>query len=403
MHGRIMLRAVDALRAPTYGESTLWDNALAGFGVRVRPDGAKTYILMYRAGAGRRSPLRKLTIGRHGSPWTPDAARTEAKRLLGIVASGGDPAAVKAQRRKAPTVADLAQRFIDEHAKAKRKTRTATEYGRLIDRIILPVLGKKKIIDLSRADVVRLHHGLRSTPYQANRVLAVVSKMPNLAEVWGLRRDGSNPCRHVERYPEQSRERMLSAAELARLGGALNSFRGSVYIPAAVKLLLFTGARLSEILTLRWESIDVGRGEARLPDSKTGAKTLHLPPPALAVLADLPRVNGNPYVIVGQRDGAALVNLEKPWQAIRTAAGLPNLRLHDLRHAFASAGAARGDSLLVIGKLLGHAQVSTTERYSHLASDPLKATAARIADTMATALSGTDVGVELLRISGRRR
>jgi len=116
-------------------------------------------ILMYRAGAGRRSPLRKLTIGRHGSPWTPDTARTEAKPLLGIVVSGGDPAAVKTQRRKALTVADLAQRFIDEHAKAKRKTRTATEYGRLIDRIILPVLGKKKIIDLSRADVIRLHHG----------------------------------------------------------------------------------------------------------------------------------------------------------------------------------------------------------------------------------------------------
>jgi integrase len=358
---------------------------------------------MYRAGVGRRSPQRKLTIGRHGSPWTPDTARTEAKRLLGIVASGGDPAAVKTQRRKALTMADLSHRFIDEHVKARRKTRTVAEYGRLIDRIILPVLGKKKIIDLSRADVAHLHRGLRSTPYQANRVLAVVSKMLNLAEAWGLRRDGSNPCRHVERYPEQSRECMLSVAELARLGDALNRFRGSPYIPAAVKLLLFTGARLSEILTLRWECIDIGRAEARLPDSKTGAKTLHLPPPALAVVADLPRVDGNPYVIVGQRDGAALVNLEKPWRAIRAAAGLPDLRLHDLRHAFASAGAARGDSLLVIGKLLGHAQIATTERYSHLASDPLKATAARIADTMASALSGADVGVELLPISSRRR
>jgi integrase len=383
--GRIMKRTVEDLEAPPVGELMFWDEALAGFGVRVRAGGAKTYLVMYRAGTGRSAPLRKMTIGKHGS-FTPDAARTEAKRLLGLAASGADPAAAKAERRQSVSVADLVDRFITDHVEAKRKERTTTEYRRLLDRIILPALGKKKIVDVVRADVARLHHAGRDAPYQANRVLAVISKMFNLAEAWGLRPDGSNPCRHVERFQEHGRERMLSGTELARLGEALASYDGSPYVPAAVKLLLFTGARLSEVLGLRWDYVDFERGEARLPDSKTGAKTLHLPPPALAVLATLPRLAGNPYVIVGGVEGAALVNLEKPWRAIRATAGLPDVRLHDLRHAFASVGAASGGSLLIIGKLLGHAQAATTQKYAHLASDPVKAAAAAISGTIAAAL-----------------
>jgi integrase len=151
-------------------------------------------------------------------------------------------------------------------------------------------------------------------------------------------------------------------------------------------LLVFTGARLSEILELEWGWIDFERGEARLPDSKTGAKTLHLPAPALAVLADLPRVEGNPYVIVGQVAGARLVNLEKPWRAIRKAALLDDVRLHDLRHAFASVAASSGMGLPIIGKMLGHTQAATTHRYAHLASDPVKAAAATVAGKIAEAM-----------------
>jgi integrase len=325
-------------------------------------------------------------------------ARTEAKRLLGLVAGGGDPAAVKTERRKAEKVDDLLDRFLSDHVKAKRKARTAEEYERLIDKIVRPAIGGKKIADVTRADVARLHHAGRTTPYQGNRVLAVLSKTFNLAESWGLRPDGSNPCRHLERYPERGRERMLSAAELARLGDALRLYQGSPYVPAAVKLLLFTGARLGEILGLQWEYIDFERGEARLPDSKTGTKTLHLPPPALALLASLPRVDGNPYVIVGQKDGAPLVNLEKPWRGIRASADLPGVRLHDLRHAFASIGAMSGDSLLVIGKLLGHSQAATTHRYAHLSADPLRTAAAAISGKIATALeNGTWAEVVRMR------
>jgi len=388
MRGKITKRSVDGLKPGVGGaEAMLWDVELKGFGVRVQRGGTKSYVLHYRAGAGRGAPLRKLTIGRHGSPWTPETARREAKRLLGLIEGGADPAADKLARKEAPTIAELAERFLAEHAEAKRKTSSAAEYRRLLDKIILPALGKRKAADVSRADVTKLHHANRAAPYQANRVLAVLSKMFNLAERWGLRPDGSNPCRHVERFAERKRERMLSTSELARLGGALASYDGSPYAVAAVKLLVFTGARLGEVLGLRWTWIDLERGEARLPDSKSGVKTLHLPPPALSILAELPRLNGNPYVIAGAKEGAALVNLEKPWRAIRAAAGLDDVRLHDLRHAFASVAASSGMGLPIIGKILGHSQPATTARYAHLASDPVKAAAAAIAGKIAAAMA----------------
>src|SRR6266446_3499844 len=386
MRGKITKRAVDALKPADGVEAVLWDSELKGFGIRVQRGGAKSYVLHYRVGTGRGAPLRKLTIGRHGSPWTPETARKEAKTLLGMIEDGADPAADKMARREAPTIAELAERFLAEHADSKRKGSTAAEYRRLLDKIILPALGKRKVADVTRADVTKLHHANRGAPYQSNRVLAVLSKMFNLAERWGLRPDGSNPCRHVEKFFERKRERMLSPTELARLGDALAAYTGSPYAVTAVKLLVFTGARLGEVLGLKWEWIDFERGEARLPDSKTGAKTLHLPPPALAVLADLPRLDNNPHVIVGQKVGAALANLEKPWRAIRKAAGLDDVRLHDLRHAFASVAASSGMGLPIIGKMLGHTQAATTARYAHLASDPVKAAAAAVAGKIAAAM-----------------
>jgi integrase len=270
----------------------------------------------------------------------------------------------------------------------------------LLDKIILPALGKRKVADVTRVDVAKVHHANRAGPYQANRVLAVLSKMFTLAEQWGLRPDGSSPCRHVEKFAERKRERMLSAAELGQLGEALTAYDGSPYVAAAIRLLVFTGGRLGEVLGLQWQWIDFDRGEARLPDSKTGAKTVHLPPPALAVLAELPRIEGNPHVIVGAVAGAALVNLEKPWRAIRKTAGLEDLRLHDLRHAFASVAAASGMGLPIIGKMLGHTQAATTNRYAHLASDPVKAAAATVAGQIAAAMSagnGTRAAVVELR------
>jgi integrase len=395
MRRKITKRAVDDV-APSASDQFVWDTELKGFGLKVTPAGNKVYILQYRTG-GRGSPTKRVTIGRHGA-LTPDQARSEATRLAGAVAAGNDPAAVRAVQRGAPTVADLAARFLSEHVATKTKQRTGIEYRRLIDKVILPAIGNQRVRDVKRADIARLHHARRAAPYEANRMLAVLSKMFSLAEKWGERADGSNPCRHVEKYGERKRERMLSAEEFSRLGDALARSDRSPYVIAAIKLLVFTGARLREILGLRWEWIDFERGEARLPDSKSGAKTLHLPPPALAVLAELPRVEGNPHIIVGNVNGRALVNLEKPWRAIRKDAGLDDVRLHDLRHAFAAVAASSGMGLPIIGKMLGHTQAATTHRYAHIAADPVKAAAAAVAGKIAGVMNNAKQAAEIVSL-----
>jgi integrase len=385
--GKITKRFVDAASPPTTGEIILWDEAIAGFGIRVRSTGSKTYFVQYRAGKGRSAPVRKVTIGRHGSPWTPDSARTEAKRLLGLVAGGADPAAAQAERKKADTLKDLITRFLEEHVDAKRKQRTGVEYRRLLTQFVLPKLGKKKLEDITRGDIAKLHHSLSKTPYQANRVLAVLSALFTKAEAWGLRPDGSNACRHVERFPEKGRERMLNDDEFMRLHNALGLYQGRPYVTAAIQLLLFTGCRLQEVLNLQWEDVDFDRGEMRLRDSKTGARVVQLAPPALDLLATLPRELDNTYVIPGLKVGRSLVNLQKPWRAIREAAGLNDVRLHDIRHSFASVAASNGQSLPMIGKMLGHTQAATTQRYAHLQRDPLKQATADVAARIASAMN----------------
>lgn len=361
---------------------TMWDATVPGFGARRQTGPAVSYFLKYRNEAGRQ---RWHSIGRHGAPWTPETARAEARRLLGAVAVGDDPAAERTARKEAPTVAELSARFLAEHAEAKRKPRTAREYRRLIEKVVLPALGSQRVADVSRADVARLHHARRATPTEANRALAVLSTLFTFAERIGERPDGSNPCRHVERFPQRRRERFLSAEEMGGLGDVLAAYGGSPYHPATLKLLIFTGARLGEVLGLQWDWIDFERGEARLPDSKTGAKTLHLPPPALAVLGELPRIEGVPHVL-GARRGTTFI--EAPWRRIRVAAGLADVRLHDLRHAFASVAASAGMGLPIIGKMLGHTQAQTTQRYAHLASDPVKAAAATVAARIEHAMGG---------------
>jgi integrase len=375
---KITKRVVDALKP---GE-LVWDTDLSGFGVRCqRKD--RVYILKTRIG-GRQ---RWFSIGKHGAPWTPDTARDRALVILGQIADRKDPATIRDAEKVNPTLKKAAEWFMAEHVIAKRKSKTAESYQDLLDRIIAPELGETKIDAITRSEVARLHHKQRSTSYQANRALAVLSKLFAWAEKQGYRTATLNPCHGVEKYKEAKRERMLNEDELGRLGKALAAHKGNDYAVAAIRLLVFTGARLGEILTLEWDWVDFERGEARLPDSKTGAKTLHLPPPAMAVLAELPRGEGNPYVIVGSVKGACLVNLQKPWQSIRKAAKLEDVRLHDLRHAFASVAASSGMGLPIIGKLLGHTQAQTTARYAHLASDPVKAAAAKVAGKIEAAMS----------------
>jgi integrase len=376
---KITKAAVDRL-AP--GEM-VWDADVRGFGVRCqRRD--RVYMVKYRS-QGRQ---RWFTIGKHGSPWTPELARREAKRLLGLVAEGKDPADKKQKDRSAPTVDALADRFLEEHVEAKSKDRTFTEYKRLVERIVKPELGRLKVDEVRSSDIERLHLKFRATPYQANRLVALLSKMFN----WSGRRGERNPCVGIERFGEQKRRRYLSSAELARLGAALvraeEEELTSPYVIAAIRLLVFTGARLTEILTLRWDHVDLERGFLNLADRKTGAKTIYLNVAAKRLLTTLPRLDGNPFVVPGERQGRHLVNLEKPWRKVREIAQLPDVRLHDLRHSFASIGAGAGLGLPVIGALLGHAQAATTARYAHLASDPLQQAADVIGERLTALLQG---------------
>lgn len=384
MRGKITKRAVDELAKA--GAGVLWDGEAKGFGARCRGDGV-SYLVRYRLGSGRGAPIRSVTIGRHGSPWNPETARAEAKRILAAVATGGDPAGDRA----ALTVKGLAERYLADHAAVRLKPRSADEDQRMLERYVLPKIGARKLADLDRAAVTRLHHEMRATPYMANRVLGLLSRMLNLAEKWGLRPDASNPCRHVDKFKEASRERFLSAAELASLGDALATAEanGSELpgVIAAVRLLALTGCRLGEILTLQWEHVDFEAACLRLPDSKTGAKIVHLSAPALELLARMDRDTG-PWVIRGGRAGAHLVNLQKAWRRIRTAAGLEGVRIHDLRHSHASVAVGLGEGLPMIGKLLGHSQVQTTARYAHLAADPVKAAAERVGGAIAGMMRG---------------
>ncbi len=375
----------------------VFDNEVRGFGVRHR-GGSPIYFVKTRI-KGRQ---HILTIGRHGQgAWSAEKARREAIRLLGLIRDGRDLATERAADRAAPSLDDFAARYMTEYAERQKKPRTIIEDRRLLAVHILPALGKRKLRDIGKADVARFHAAKHASPVAANRALALLSAIMGWAERIGERPDGSNPCRHVQRFPERARERFLGADELGRLGDALAGADATGLADwravACIRLLLLTGSRLSEILTLRWDWIDMEAGTARLPDSKTGAKTLYLSAPALEVLAALPRWDGNPHVLPGERAGAPFVGIQKPWQRVRRVAGLPDVHLHDLRHSFASVGVAAGDSLFIVGKLLGHRQASTTERYAHLAPDPALAAANRTGERIAAMLGGGAAEVVKLR------
>ncbi len=369
-----------------------YDGALPGFGIYVGAAGAVSYFVEYRPGRGRGVAKRRHTFARHGAPapdggvWTTDAARREALRLLGAIKGGLDPLEARAQ---SPTFAALTETWLGELA-TKRKSRTIHGYGRVLRQHATPALGKSNVDAIGRQAVARLHHSLRRTPAEANYLVRVLSSFFTWCERNGYRPDHSNPARLVVKFPERKRDRFLNLRELRRLARALAAAercgRATPHMAAAIRLLVLTGARLGEVLSLRWEWVDLADGVLRLPDSKTGAKVIHLNAPARAVLAGLPRLKDNPFVILGKRPGRPLVNLEKPWRRVRKAALLTDVRLHDLRHSHASIGVASGLSLPLIGGLLGHSQPATTARYAHLADDPLKAASElvgrRIADAM---------------------
>ena len=399
---KITKRTVDALKP---GE-LVWDADVRGFAVRRQRD-ARVYLVKYRFG----NRQRWYTIGEHGSHWTVEGARTKARAVLGDVAKKIDPAALREAERNRDTVAELCDRYLEDYAEDHKRASTVKTDRINIKNHIKPILGRMNVAEVVRADVDHFKRAVkdgktardvkrgprgrsivRGGAGAANRCLALLSHMFHLAERWGWRPEGSNPCRHVDKYREQRRERFLSEAELARLGDSLTEAERnsseSAHAVAAIRLLIFSGARRGEILGLRWEHVDLERAMLFLPESKTGAKPVYLSAPALEVLANLPRMENNPHVICGDKSGAHLVNIQKPWRRIRAHAGLDDVRLHDLRHSFASVAASGGLSLPMIGRLLGHTQAATTARYAHLAADPVRAANEAIGERIAAAMKG---------------
>lgn len=384
----------------------LWDTEVKGFGVKITPGGKRIYILQFRMG-GRGSPTRRINIGEHNADdLTADKARGEAIKMRGDIRKGLDPAAVRRKGREAPTLRAFSDRYIEDHARPRKKGRTVEEDERNLRLHIVPALGTRKISEVTEAEIARFMAEGKKRPTNANRCLALLSHMMAMAERWGYRPKGSNPCRNVERYEEKKRERFLVADELAGLGDALDAAEKGESEPAsalaAIRLLCLTGCRLSEILTLDWQYVDWESARLNLPDSKSGKKSVPLGAAAMTLLeararkefdlgegdekVELADFRFTGWVCPADRGDGHFVGIQRVWQRIRKAAGLEGVRLHDLRHSFASMAVAGGDSLYMIGKVLGHQQAATTERYSHLSDDLPRQVADRAANRIDAAL-----------------
>ena len=376
---KLTKRVVDRLSVD--GKDTVfWDRDLPGFGIRVYPSGRKVYVVQSRAGG----KSRRVTVGRHGEI-APDRARKDALRIIARI-KAGQPL-VDAEPEAPPTVADLAERYQSEYVAMHCKPNTVKHYGLMVRKHIVPALGELRVSEVRRKHILKFQYGLSDMPTVANRCVDILVKMFNLAELWEMRPLGRNPCRSVRRYKVNPRkERFLTPEELARLGRTLDiapaERLASRHAAAAIRLLVLTGCRRNEIMGLAWDDLDFEAGEMRLADSKTGARVVPLPPAAVEVLKDLPRVAGNPWVFPGKIKGTHQVNINDSWNRVRERAGLDGVRLHDLRHTFASRALAIGEGLPMIGELLGHRKVDTTARYAHLARESIQASTAKVAESI---------------------
>jgi integrase len=378
MAQRLTDRAVRGLPVPAGGNRIFYDDAVTGFGCRVTAAGARAFVLNYR----RRSDglERRYTIGSFPE-WTVAGAREEAKALRRAIDAGKDPVGDHREERQAPTINDLCDRFEIEQL-PKRRALTQRDYKLMLAAHIRPALGKRKVATLAFADVDALHRQITKDngPYQANRVVALVSRLCSLAIQWQWRTD--NPCKGIERNDEAKRKRYLTGAELGRLSAAMaeHDDRDAADI---FRLLLLTGARSGEVRAARWADIDLERGVWTKPGATTKQRTEHIVPlnaPARQLIASRRRGEGE-YVFPG-RIGGHRIEIKSNWQRICKAAKITGLRIHDLRHSYASILASSGVGLHAIGALLGHTQPQTTHRYAHLFDDHLRQATERVGEVV---------------------
>ena len=375
---KLTKRIVERLKADGK-DAIFWDRDLAGFGVRVHTTGRKLYVVQSRGPAG----LKRVTLGRVGIE-PIDKHRREAAVVIDRIKRGEDP--IPSKPPPEPTVADLAERCLEKYVAVRCKPNTAKNYRLAIRHHILPALGKKALKDVGPKDVTALHHKLRDRPAAANQAMWVLSRMFALAENWGMVPPGRRPTRHVRQYRETSRERFLTLDEYRHLGATLTRLEaeGSMMpsAVAAIRLLMLTGCRSDEILTLKWDDVDRTARVLRLRDTKTGPRMVPLTKPVLKVLDGVERDEGIPWVLRGAKLGSRLACLSWHWRRIKQETGLHDVRVHDLRHSYASRALALGEGLPAIGRLLGHVRVGTTAKYAHLVRDAEKTAAARTGDSI---------------------
>ena len=351
----------------------VWDNTPPGFGIRVKPSGVRSYIVQYRNRTTGSS--KRLTIGRHGPLLTFEQAKKQARALLADAMRGEDPAEARKVGRKAPSVADLSADYLERHAVPKKRPKSVRDDRAMLNTVILPKLGTKKVSSVGRRDIEAIHVAMKDRPYQANRVLSLFSKMFNLAMEWGWRSD--NPAKGIERYQEHQRDRWLSDDELGRLCSVLDE-HPNVRAANAVRLQLLTGARLGEVLASRKDDFDLQRGVWTKPSHQTKQKrTEHTPLSAQATALIASIIEGgnprSPFLFPGNKPGQPLRELKKFWASVMRRTEIANYRRHDNRHTYASHLVSSGLSLEIVGRLLGHTSTTTTRRYAHLADDPLRA------------------------------
>lgn len=379
---KLTKRIVDCLQ-PETKERIIWDDELGGFGIRIYPTGRKVYVVQYRAN-GR---TRRKNLGQHGI-LTAEAARKDAKFVHADVARGADPSADRKARLRSPTLKELGDRFLTDHVALHLKPTTQKSYKSMLVKTIYPILGSIKVSELIFDDIAGFHLKKRDTPYQANRCIMVLAKMMNLAEDWGYRPMNSNPCKRIKKYPELEKKRYLDESEQERLGDVLATMLRdeeiTIYVFAAFYLLLLTGCRLGEINKLKWEYVSLTHLE--LPDSKTGRRRIPLPREARTLLENLKKREGNPYVIIGDHPTGYYNDLQKPWRKIRERANLSDVRLHDLRHTYASVAVMNGIDPFMLKEILGHKNLSTTLRYAHLSDDAVQKAAGQIANRLSATL-----------------
>ncbi len=370
---------VEALIPQPHKNVQGWDSELKGFFVLVLPSGRRVYCLQYR----NMHRIRKhLKIGVHGQI-TTEEARVLAKKYLGEIAHGEDPAARRKENRELPLVKDLAEDYLERHGTRKR-AKSVVEDKKLLRRIILPALGKEQVRNLSRRKIEDMHQKFRNTPYQANRALGLLSGMLSLAMKWEWREN--NPVRGIQRYPEEKRDRWLDKQELNRFWEVLERYPQT---PAALalKMLLLTGARKGEALQATWDQFDLEKGVWTKPSHLTKQKKReHLPlsHQTLAVLELLKKTNKkkSTYLFPSPVDNKPLRDVRRFWNRAKKEAKIENVRIHDLRHTHASHLVSSGLNLSIVGKLLGHTQPATTQRYAHLADEPLRPAAQFFGDQL---------------------